>query len=65
MDEDELVVPRREVHVEFEDFEFVARVLVEANFADAEHIRALKKFRNQRDDFLGEFDVLSFFGVDA
>ena len=38
VDEDELVVPRGEVDVHFQDLHFVARILVQPDFADAEHV---------------------------
>ena len=42
VDEDELVVAGGEVHVLFEHSHFVAAVFVEADFADAEDVGAIR-----------------------
>ena len=65
VDENELVVPRGEIYVLFEDFQFVPRVFVEADFADAQHIRAVKELRDQRENFAGESEVFGLLGIDA
>ena len=43
----------------------LARVLVEADLADAEHVGLLQILGNQGDDFARQLDVLRFLGVDA
>ena len=46
VDQDHLVVPRGEVDVHLEDLQFVPRVLVQADFADAQHVGPVEKFGN-------------------
>jgi len=65
VDENELMVPGGEVRVHFEDLEFVPRVLVEPDFADAQDVRTVEELRNQGDDVFGQLDVLGFLGIDA
>src|SRR5205085_1818340 len=65
MDEDELIMPGGEVHMEFEHSQFIPRVLVETDLSDAEHIWPIQKVRNDTDDFLRQFNVLSFLRIDA
>ena len=52
VDEDQLVVPRGEVDVHFEHLQFVARILVQPDFADAEHVGPVEELRDDRDDVL-------------
>ena len=63
--EDHLVVLHREGDVLLEHLHLIARVLVEADLADAEHRRGLQEFRDQREDVGGERHVFGFLGVDA
>ena len=65
VDEDELVVARGEVNVFFEDGDFVAGILVEADFADAENGGAFEERRDEMEDVFGEGDVFGFLRVDA
>ena len=58
VDEDELVVPRREVDVLLEHLQFVARVLVQPDLADAEHVRPVEKLRDDAQHFVRERHVL-------
>ena len=52
VDENELIVLRGEIDVHFQNFQFVARIFVQPDFADARDVRAFEKFRNDADDFL-------------
>jgi hypothetical protein len=65
VNEDELVVARGEVNVFFEDGDFVAGIFVEADFADAEDVRAFEKRRDEMEDVFGEGDVFGFLRIDA
>ena len=65
VDQDELIVARSKIDVPFQHFQFIARVFVQTDFADAQHIRAVQELGNNVDDLLGQFEVLGFFGVDA
>ena len=65
VDKDKLVVFGGEVDVLFEDFKFVAAVFVQADFADAKDGRFVEELGDDVDDFLREFCVFGFFGVDA
>ena len=56
---------RSEVNVHFEHFHLVARILVQPDLADADHVRTFEKFRDERDDVAREFHVLGLFGIDA
>ena len=63
--EDQLIVPRSEIDVLLQHLQFVARVFVQPDFADAQHIRPIQKLRNERDHILRQFRVLGFLGIDA
>lgn len=65
VDEDELVVARGQIDMFFENGDFVARIFVEADFADAEDVGTFEQRGNEMEDVLGERDVFGFFGVDA
>ena len=47
------------------DGRLVARVLVQADFADAEDVRLVEELGDQRDDLARQRDVLGLLGVDA
>ena len=49
----------------FEDGDFVARIFVEADFADAEDVGTFKQRGNDFKDVIGEGDVFGFLRVDA
>ena len=63
--ENQLLMARGEIHLHFEYAQFVPRIFVQPDLSDAENIRAIQKFRDQRDDFLRELHVLRFLGIDA
>ena len=65
MHENHLVVLHREGDVLLEHLHLIARVLVEADFADAEYRRGLEKFRDQREDVGGERHVFGLLWVDT
>ena len=65
VDEDQLVVFHREIDVVFEDLELVARVAVEPDFTDAEHVGLGQKFRDHRQHIGREREVFGFLRVDA
>ncbi len=65
VDEDELVVIDGELDVFLEDEDFVAGILVETDFSDAEHVGFLEELGDDGEDFSGEGDVFGLFGVDA
>ena len=53
VDQDHLVGSRRQVHLRLQHFQFVLRVLVQTDLANAQHIGPVDKFWNQAHDFLG------------
>ena len=63
--EDELAGARGEVHVHLEHGDLVPRVLVQADLADPEHVRAVEELGDDADDVRGERDVLRFLRIDA
>jgi len=65
VDEDELIISRREVHVHLQNLHFIARILVLADFADSQHIGTVEKFRDERDDLPGQRHILRLLGIDA
>ena len=65
MNENELIVPRREVHVHFEYGHFVAGLFVQPNLTDTEHVGAFEKLGYERDDFAREPDIFRLLGIDA
>src|SRR5581483_7498043 len=65
MDEDQLGMSRRQIHVLLEHCHFVAAVLVQPDFADAEHSWTFQKLRDKGQYVVGQFEVFRFLGVDA
>ena len=65
VDENHLVLSRREVHVHFQHLHFIARIFVQPDFANPEHVGFVEEFGDQRDDVRGQFDVLGFLRVNA
>jgi len=63
VDKDELLVAGGQVHVHFEHPEFIARVLVQPDLADAEHVWCAQELRNEVDDLRGELNILRFLGL--
>ena len=55
----------RQVDVLLEDGRLVARVLVQADLADAEDVRPVEELGDQGDDLARQRDVLGLLGVDA
>src|SRR4051794_28297365 len=58
-------MPRGEIDVFLQNGDFVARIFVETNFADAEDVGAFEERRYQMENVVGERDVFGFFGIDA
>ena len=54
-----------QVDVLLEDGRLVARVLVQADLADAEHVGLVEELGDDGDDLAREADVLGLLGVDA
>jgi hypothetical protein len=65
MHEDELIVSSGEIDVLFQHLQLVAGVFVQPDFADAEHIGAIEKLRDQGDHVLRQLYVLRFLRIDA
>src|SRR5438874_11732624 len=65
MHEDELIAAGRQFHVQFQHFEFIAGIFVQADFANAQDVRAIKKLRNECDDLASQRDVFGFLRVNA
>ena len=65
VNQNHLIMPCREVHVHFQHLHFVARILVQPDFTDAEHVGLVEEFWDQGDDIRGQRDVLGLLGVDA
>ena len=65
MHENQLVVLHREVDVLLEDVEFIARIAVQADFADAEDVGFREELGDHRKHIGGEGEVFGFLGVDA
>ena len=65
VDEDQLVGPDGQVEVLQEDGRLVARVLVEADLADAQHAGPVEELGDHRDHLARQRDVLGLLGVDA
>ena len=63
--ENHLVILHREGDVLLEHLHLIARVLVEADFADAEHRRGFQKFWDEREDVGGERHVFRLLRIDA
>ena len=65
MHENQLVVLHREVDVLLEDVEFIARIAVQTDFADAEDVRLREELGDHREHIGSESEVFGFLGVDA
>lgn len=65
MNENLLMVTNSQIDMFEKDRCFVARIFIETDFADPEHVRFVEKFWDHRDDFAREADVFSFFGVNT
>ena len=58
VDENELVVTRRQIDVQFQHFHFVAGIFVQPDLADAKHIGPVQEFWNNRQHFLRQLHIL-------
>ena len=65
MDQDQLIVATGDLDLLLENHELVARILVQPDLSDAEHIRAVEKLGDQRHHLPSKAGVLRLFGVDA
>ena len=65
VDEDQFVGADGQIDVFLEDGGLVARVLVEADFADAEDVGLVEEFGDEGDHFARQGDVFGLLGVDA
>ena len=65
MDENQLVVLHREVDVLLKDVEFIARIAVQADFADTEDVGFREELGDHRKHIGGEGEIFGFLGVDA
>ncbi len=65
VDEDQLLMLRGEADVLLEDLHFIARIFIEPDLADPEHVLAVEKAGDHCQHFPGEADVLGFLGIDA
>ena len=58
MNENKLIVFSGEIDVFLKNFDFVAAVLVEADFADTKNIWAIQEFRDDRKDVISQLQIL-------
>jgi hypothetical protein len=65
VDEHELVVVLRNLHVLLEDPELVAAVFVEADLADAEDAGFVDELGDEGDDVVRQLQILRFLRIDA
>ena len=65
VDEDLLIVFNGQINMFEKNGRFVARVLVQANFADTQHVGTIQELRNYLEYLAGQVHVFGFFGVDA
>ena len=59
------IMLRRKREVRVENLKFIARVLVQSDFTDAQHRLALQELWNERDDFARKHWVFRFFRINA
>jgi hypothetical protein len=52
--QDELLKARGQIDLLLEDPQLIAAILVQADLANAKHVGTIQKFRDQRDNFIGE-----------
>ena len=65
VDQDQLVGLHGQVDVLLEDGRLVARVLVQADLADAQHVGLVEELGDHGDHLARQRDVLGLLGVDA
>ena len=65
VNQDELVVILRQLHMLLKDHQLIAAVLVQTNLADAQHAGLVQKTRNERDHLVRQLRVLGLLRIDA
>src|SRR5437016_7662156 len=65
MDQYHLIEPSSQIHMQFEDLNLIARILIQSNLADAKHVVRAEEFRNESQNFFGQFYILRLLGINA